>query len=313
MRVLLFLCLLVLDSSTRAAFDVFLRVTPSSTPISGGSTDPLYSGWIKVLSFESGLQKNVTLSAGTFNPGPTGLTPITLVKTVDAATPFFFERLAAGTQLATVKMVVVLQSALRVEVWDIEAQNAFFTSQTFSTEASKETLERITFAVGRVEWSYIQLSPAGDPMTEIFSYWNVVTGTGASGTRAPNFPGGLDTDSDGIPDGWEVFYGLNKDVKDGTLDTDGDSLDNLHEYIAHTNPRLPQSVLRVTAIQQAGGQNYLLTWQSVAGLTYRIESASSLGGQWSFVKNVASSGTGTTSTTVAGAPPRRFFRVLTPP
>jgi len=305
MRVLLFVCLIALGSPARAVFDVFLSVTPSSGQIAGGSTDPLYSGWINVLSFESGLEDD--------GVSHTHITPITLIKTVDAATPFFFERLAAGMSLGTVKMVVVFRRALRVEAWDIEAQTAFFTAQSFEAQAGGEILERLTFLVGRIEWSYIQLSPAGDPLTEIFTDYNALTASITTGTRTPDFPGGLDTDGDGMPDGWEVFYGLNKDLKDGKTDTDGDSLDNLHEYIAHTNPRLPQSVLRVTAIQQAGGQNYLLTWQSVAGLTYRIESASSLGGQWAFVKNVDSAGTGTTSTTVVGAPPRRFFRVVTPP
>jgi len=46
-----------------------------------------------------------------------------------------------------------------------------------------------------------------------------------------NNPG--DSDSDGLPDGYEVFYGLNPSIStgpDGTGDFDGDGLSNLFEY-----------------------------------------------------------------------------------
>ncbi len=97
-----------------------------------------------------------------------------------------------------------------------------------------------------------------------------------------------------------------------SLDTDGDGLDNLHEYIAHTDPRAPQSVLRVTAFQPGAPGNYLLTWKSVAGLTYRIFTASAPGGPFTFLKTVASAGDGTTSTAVAGPGGQFFYRVVTP-
>ena len=181
------------------------------------------------------------------------------------------------------------------------------------TGGEADLQERLSFVVGKFEYSYIELAPSGDALTEIFANWSVLTRTGASGTRAPFSLGDLDTDGDGIPDGWELFHGLNKSVADSTLDTDGDGLDNLHEFIAHTDPRVPQSTLRVTSFQPLGSPNYLLAWQSVAGLTYRIESATEPGGPWTFVKNVASAGTGTTSTSLVGAPGKLFFRVVTPP
>ena len=45
-----------------------------------------------------------------------------------------------------------------------------------------------------------------------------------------------DTDGDGMPDGWEVTYGLNPLVKDGGDDLDQDGYTNLQEYQAGTNP-----------------------------------------------------------------------------
>ena len=46
-----------------------------------------------------------------------------------------------------------------------------------------------------------------------------------------------DTDSDGMPDGWEVQYSLAPLANDAGMDPDGDGLTNLEEYGLHTNPR----------------------------------------------------------------------------
>ncbi|KKP69435.1 hypothetical protein A2X44_02760 [candidate division CPR3 bacterium GWF2_35_18] len=49
----------------------------------------------------------------------------------------------------------------------------------------------------------------------------------------------IDTDKDGIPNIWEIFYNLNpKNPYDAFLDTDQDKLNNLQEYNYNTNPRL---------------------------------------------------------------------------
>ena len=46
-----------------------------------------------------------------------------------------------------------------------------------------------------------------------------------------------DSDGDGMPNGWELLYGLNpNDVGDAVLDADGDGLSNLEEYQRRTNP-----------------------------------------------------------------------------
>jgi PKD repeat protein len=46
-----------------------------------------------------------------------------------------------------------------------------------------------------------------------------------------------DTDYDGLPDTWEIMYGLDPyNPDDANLDSDGDSLTNLDEYILGTDP-----------------------------------------------------------------------------
>src|SRR5687768_14492496 len=47
-----------------------------------------------------------------------------------------------------------------------------------------------------------------------------------------------DTDADLVPDGYEVRYEFDCDVKDSKLDADDDGQSNREEYEAGTNPRV---------------------------------------------------------------------------
>ncbi|MGD9086245.1 MAG: fibronectin type III domain-containing protein [Desulfobacterales bacterium] len=49
-----------------------------------------------------------------------------------------------------------------------------------------------------------------------------------------------DDDNDGMPDAWETQYGLDPLVDDASQDSDGDGLSNLAEYLADSNPVVPQ-------------------------------------------------------------------------
>ncbi|MBI5099136.1 MAG: hypothetical protein HZB30_07835 [Nitrospirae bacterium] len=46
----------------------------------------------------------------------------------------------------------------------------------------------------------------------------------------------MDTDNDGIPDNWEISFGLNPDLNDAAYDNDNDGSSNLQEYQAGTHP-----------------------------------------------------------------------------
>ena len=76
-----------------------------------------------------------------------------------------------------------------------------------------------------------------------------------------------DGDGDGMPDEWEIFYGV--DDPNGDPDNDGDT--NLEEYLNETNPRDNGSfILRIISIGRSGN-DVVITFNGVAGRTFRLE------------------------------------------
>ena len=54
--------------------------------------------------------------------------------------------------------------------------------------------------------------------------------------------GGVDADNDGMPDAWELKFGLNpNDPSDAKKDADGDMFTNFEEFEAKTDPKNPES------------------------------------------------------------------------
>ena len=62
-----------------------------------------------------------------------------------------------------------------------------------------------------------------------------------------------DTDSDGMPDDWELLYGLNPyDPTDALGDIDGDGINNLQEYKQGSNPVEESSSEFISRLEQNG-------------------------------------------------------------
>jgi Bacterial TSP3 repeat len=121
-----------------------------------------------------------------------------------------------------------------------------------------------------------------------------------------------DTDGDGMPDDWEIANSLApNDPTDAVEDADGDGFTNLEEYLAGTDPRSPNSVLRISTVT-LDKNNSVINFNSVAGKTYDVERTGDLGTRaWSTVAtNIAGTG-GAVQITDPGAASqsKSFYRV----
>jgi 1,4-alpha-glucan branching enzyme len=148
---------------------------------------------------------------------------------------------------------------------------------------------------------------------------SVVTVSGGSGTVAIGpysvlilsrqaLPG-LDSDGDGLLNGWEQTYFGDPISGVATNDDDLDGANNLHEQAANTNPDSSDSVLKFTDIQITGG-NVTLTWKGGQTARQIIQQAASPGGAWTAVHTnpppTAITNTLTLSNAVATP---RFYRI----
>ena len=85
-----------------------------------------------------------------------------------------------------------------------------------------------------------------------------------------------DTDTDKLPDVWELRHFRGIDVSDGTGDQDKDRFPDRSEYEAGTDPTNANSHLSVSGISRGAGNAVELRWPSVAGRTYSIYFATNL-------------------------------------
>jgi len=72
---------------------------------------------------------------------------------------------------------------------------------------------------------------------------------------------GADSDSDGIPDAWELTYTNTLTTFNATSDTDHDGMTDKQEYVAGTNPLDANDYLRITAITRTNSTPpYIQLW-----------------------------------------------------
>jgi len=126
---------------------------------------------------------------------------------------------------------------------------------------------------------------------------------------------GPDSDGDGMPDAWELLYGLNPyDPSDANQDADGDGLTNLQECLAGTDPRDPTSTLKLV-VAGADGSGLAFDFEARSNRTYQVQFRADLAvGGWSNLLSLEARPTNRIVGVTNAAPgiTKRYYRVRTP-
>ena len=143
----------------------------------------------------------------------------------------------------------------------------------------------------------------------------------ASWIAAQPTPGGpllpelIDSDGNGLPDGWETLHA----ATDPNEDADRDSMTNYEEFRAGTDPRDEDDRLRLQVVSTSlsgGNLNVALGFSARSNKTYSIVYRNSADlGSWSRLLNVGSQSTNrfvTVTPVFSPATASYFFRITTP-
>jgi hypothetical protein len=98
-----------------------------------------------------------------------------------------------------------------------------------------------------------------------------------------------DTDGDGMPDAWELAYGLSPVTNDAAGDLDRDDFLNRSEYVAGTSPTNPADRLAIFAYGLGAGANadVVVVWNTVSGRWYTVLTTTNFAASWTNVPDPA--------------------------
>ena len=169
---------------------------------------------------------------------------------------------------------------------------------------------------------FISLSTLGSLVLDVNGTRLDATFVKSDGTIPDTFTiikqGAADSDGDGIPDDYEIAHGLNRfNAADALLDSDGDGVSNLNEFIFSTSSNVPDRYAFSTTYNSLAGTS-TVTFPTTTGRTYRVMYSNTLlSGSWQAASSsVAGTGAtmqwtddGTTTGSLPSAAGKRFYRI----
>ncbi len=121
----------------------------------------------------------------------------------------------------------------------------------------------------------------------------------------------VDTNTNELPDWWETDHFATLGVNP-SADADGDGMNNHQEYLAATNPNNAASRLAITQAGLVPAGDFILSFPSVSGISYRIETNNTLAPNSWTPLGADLTGTGSilqATDATANKPAKRFYRV----
>ncbi len=275
--------------------------------IKGEALDSRHKDWIEIHSFNVGTSRETSVSAGggSRDSARPAMSELGLNKFVDRATPGLFRSIVESDEPYP-KATLDLTAGADQPFARLELENVLVSSQTFVAAAGGQDRPTESISLNFTKITYIYVLPDGD---SLFTKYDIEKNTSESGTLPGGTDPDADSDNDGMPDWWELQYGLDITMDDSGDDPDGDGFTNLQEFQLGTNPKSGSSFFKATLTPAEGSPgSFEITWNSVAGKAYVIEWSPDLATPFSAIRTVTATAASTTETIAAGES-LGFYRV----
>jgi len=135
----------------------------------------------------------------------------------------------------------------------------------------------------------------------------------------PLVPEYVDSDGDGMPDGWEIFYHFDPEQDDASADYDHDGMSNWEEFLAGTDPTNPNDGLRLMPVfsnSPVGAPQVQLQFSAISNKTYTILYRNAAAGdRWTNLVHISALPTNrivTVTNTLPAGLSSRFYLLTTP-
>jgi hypothetical protein len=213
--------------------EIILHVTPQDVDVEHPATITVTSDLIK-LSNGSTVPDGTLITVASIRNKTTATEDFGTITTTDANTG------TPGIQVATAGGTISFQITPPSE----EGSGLITAASVIGTAQGKSSFTMVTDmdigGNGLPDWWELQYftttgqsasaDPDSDGLTNLEEYQNRTDPTKA------------DTESDGMPDGWEVNHKLNPLLDDANLDPDNDTYTNIQEYQGGSDPQDPNSI-----------------------------------------------------------------------
>jgi len=171
----------VVAPNAHAASDYFMKVDG----ITGESQANGMQGYIDIDGFSfQAEQLGTAVTGGGMGAGKAQFDGLEVTKPVDAATPQLFQRLGAGTHLASVE--VVSRSTATAPYVRYCFQNALITSQKQEGASGDNVHETLKFSVLAAGQQFTRQNPDGTLGNSVFGGWDLKTNMALTIDKQPS-------------------------------------------------------------------------------------------------------------------------------
>jgi type VI secretion system Hcp family effector len=158
------------------AADNFLKIAG----IEGESTDDKHKGWMEILSFSWGVSQMASASAVSSSGGPSAgradFQDLSIVKTMDSASPLLFKACAKGDCIKEVTLELCRSGGDKLKYMEYKLTNAVISSVSIGGHGGGEPTESISLNYGKIEQTYTkQRRPDGSGGGNVPAGWELET------------------------------------------------------------------------------------------------------------------------------------------